>query len=100
MNKNLITAAINLNLIDVADLIDMMCQHNNELGVIVTELGEIADALRHTDPTKRAAWIAVCEAVHFLANDTLGTADKFGFRAEARAKAHAALAAAELSVAS
>ncbi len=98
--KTLITAAINLNLIDTAGLIEMVATHDDN-AALLAELDDIADANRHSMPGVRAAWIGVVDAVNFRTRDDLGidADDKHGFRAAARKTANAALVVAGIECA-
>ena len=95
-NENLITAAINLNLIDTTDLIAMVIEHAGDVDALINELDEIADCNRHCLPVLRANWIAVRDAFAFLATDSPNASDEFGFRAGQRAAASSALCLAGL----
>ena len=97
--KNLLTAAINLDVVDTAGLIDLVCEHDNDTAAILEHLDSIADALQHTDSDKRSAWIGVRDAAFWFNSDVSREAeDKWGFLAEARAKCVTAFKAAGLTV--
>jgi len=98
----LFTAAVNLGLITASNLVAYGATHGADAdgcAAILADLDDVADCLRHCNPTRRAAWIAVREAAHFFELDRKRKAageadDRHGFRAEARAASKAAFAAA------
>ena len=91
--NNLLTAALTLGLVTASTLVELGAEHGNDEAEILAYIDECAEARMHDDRETRAAWIAARDAVRYLESGMhLEPADRFGFKAEATARATAALA--------
>lgn len=88
LHRDMLNAAVRMDVIDAFDLVEYVSQHGTDAEAILKEVDAAADSMQHTNKELRSAWFQIREAVAWFAHDEANpsTDDKFGFRADARAK--------------
>jgi hypothetical protein len=97
--KALLTAALNLGLIDARYLVELLANPAPSFEALSEHLDDIAAACQHDKGDVCRSWFRTRDALSFVAQDDPSESDKLGFRADARADAHVTLAAAGLTTA-
>lgn len=87
--RDMMNAAVRLGLTDAVGLALLL--RDSSVDETLAELSEIAESDMHTNPKRRAAWIGIRDAVYYFETVDMTIPDKFGFKAQAAARAAAVL---------
>lgn len=92
VHRDMLNAAVRIGLVDAVEIGVLIHNHGTNIEAVLDELSEAAYARIHDDPKTRLAWIEIRESVSCLQEPDDGLPDKFGFRADARARAREVVA--------
>ena len=90
--RDMMNAAVRWDIIDAIDLAMFVHEHGASVESVLAEIDSAAESFQHSRCSRRSDWIRTRDAVRFFAKDDPNRSDdEFGFAAEARAKAQAAI---------
>ena len=90
-DRDMMAAAIGLGLLDAIDLACLVHEHGADAKAILDEVSDYAEARRHTDGQTMSVWCAMRNSVSYFRTVEQGGEDRFGFKADATAKARSVL---------